>query len=158
MEKNRDVREMYKNIAIIVLVLVSALELWIIGNDHYLLDRTLSNSIRGIQLNIEFFLKNHDAEVKQEDFEQLYLSINRDIDTINKISKKKNRYKVYSLKYLGYAIEDMCVTESPNGKESIELLKIVCSEFKKLETVDSLNLKSRKNIEVISKINDECKK
>lgn len=88
---------MYKKITIVVLVLVlfNIFELWIIRNDYYLLNRTLLNSIRGIQLNIEIFLKNYNTNTKQENLEQLYLSVYRNIDTINKISENKIYYKDY---------------------------------------------------------------
>lgn len=150
---------MYKKITIIVLVLVlfNIFELWIIRNDYYLLNRTLLNSIRGIQLNIEIFLKNYNTNTKQENLEQLYLSVYRNIDTINKISENKSYYKDYSLKYLGYAIEDMTMNDMFDDDESIALLKDVCSKLSKIERTSSSDLKKQKNIKIISNINNECK-
>ena len=150
---------MYKKIPIIILVLVlfNIFELWIIRNDYYLLNRTLLNSIRGIQLNIEIFLKNYNTNTKQENLEQLYLSVYRNIDTINKISENKSYYKDYSLKYLGYAIEDMTMNDMFDDDESIALLKDVCSKLEKIERTSSSDLKKQKNIKIISNINNECK-
>lgn len=149
---------MYKKITIIVLVLVlfNIFELWIIRNDYYLLNRTLLNSIRGIQLNIEIFLKNYNTNAKQENLEQLYLSVYRNIDTINKISENKIYYKDYSLKYLGYVIEDMTMSNMFDD-ESIALLKDVCSKLEKIDRTSSSDLKKQKNIKIISNINNECK-
>ena len=88
---------------------------------------------------------------------KLYQNISQSVTYVLTTKKNKIYYKDYSLKYLGYVIEDMTMSNMFDDDESIALLKDVCSKLEKIDRTSSSDLKKQKNIKIISNINNECK-